>query len=266
MGLGTGSLHITDLYGLFNVVQNTQIVHPKELIIGVLRDHFSQDSYYHYVKDEWGFPKTGDVTDLPSEAGINDDSMTRLYIGEKYRFDAIWYPCILVYHGGSRNSPLSFNREKGTIKNDLTIVSDGYGNFTSFTTPSHFVLAGAWEGTINIDVMSRGIRSRDDLVELITLCLIDHRHDELLRAGVLVQPGVASGSPSEGEDRNDKLYKQTITVPIRTEWRREIPVQTVVDAINICVDFGDLSTTPVNIAPNIEIRTVINLLETIESL
>lgn len=265
--LGTGNINsYTDLYGIHNVVQNTQIVHSKELIIGIIRDFFSEDSYYHYVRDTWGFPLSKNVTDIPVESGIADDTLTRLYIAEKYKHEAIFYPCILVYHGGARSTPLSFNRERETIKNERTIVSDGYGNFTTFTTPSHFVLAGVWEGTINIDIMSRGIRSRDDLVELVKLCLVDIRHDELLRAGVLVQPGVSSGSPSEGDDRNDKLYKQTITVPIRTEWRREIPVKSLVDAINICVDFGNLSTTPPNIAPNLEIRTRIDLIETIQTL
>lgn len=45
---GTGNLERTDLYGIHNVVQNTLMSYPKELIIGVLRDEFSKD-YVHII-------------------------------------------------------------------------------------------------------------------------------------------------------------------------------------------------------------------------
>jgi len=41
----------TDLYNLYNYSQNTAIVHPKEILIETLREVFSEDSYYHYVKN-----------------------------------------------------------------------------------------------------------------------------------------------------------------------------------------------------------------------
>jgi len=263
--LGTANLHRTDLFGIHNVVQNTQIAFPKELIIGVLRDFFSQDSYYHYVRDAWGFPLTPDHTDLPSDAGLEDDATTRVYIGEKFRFDVIYYPAILVSAGSTRYVPISFNREKETVLNSAILVVDGYGNQTVFTTPSHYVFAGAWEGSIQIEVLTRSIRARDDLVELITLLCTDIRFEELLKAGILVK-NVSASAPGETEDRNDKLYRQVITLDIRSEWRRQIPVENLIDAINICVEFGNLETTPIQTAPNIEINTRVDLLSAIEDL
>ena len=48
--------------------------------------------------------------------------------------------------------------------------------------------------------------------------------------GVIVKP-ITVGGPSETDDRNDKLFRQTLTLDIRTEWRREVPVENTVDAI-----------------------------------
>lgn len=263
--IGTGGLYRSDLYGLFDIVQNTQVSFPKELLIGILRDFFSQDSYYHYVKDPWGFPYTPDHTDLPPDAGLQDDTTTRLYIGEAYRFDVIYYPAIVVRAGSTTYVPISMNREKETVLNKATVVVDGYGNETVFVEPTHFILAGAWEGTLQIDVMTRSIRARDDLVELVSLACTDVRFEELLRAGVLVKR-VSAGTPSEAEDRNDKLYKQSINLDIRSEWRRQIPISNLVDAINICVEFGNVQTTPIVTAPNLEIVTTIDLVSQIQGL
>ena len=263
--LGTGSIYKTDLFNIFNVVQNTQLAYPKELMIDVLRDIFSQDTYYHYVRDEWGFPYSPDHTNLPSDAGIQDDLTTRLYIGEAFKLDVIYYPAILVRSGGSRYVPLSLNRNKEVILYEPVMVTDGYGNTKTFVTPTHFVLAGVWEGSLNLDVMTRGLKARDDLVEIISLICSDLRHDEFIRAGLMIT-SVSAGAPSETEDRNEKLYKQTITLDVRSEWRRQIPVESLVDAINICVDFGNLSgNTPV-IAPNITVQTNVNLVEAINAL
>ena len=109
------------------------LVYPKEMIIDLLRNWFDEDSYYHYSKDQWGFPNTTDHTDLPPGGDIpspNDNSLlsTRLYIGENYRFDGIYYPAILIKSGGMRYVPISINREKGSVKYEDVIYEDGYGN------------------------------------------------------------------------------------------------------------------------------------------
>lgn len=262
---GTGNIHRTDLYGIYNVVQNTQVSFPKELIISVLRDEFAKDSFYHYVSDSWGFPLTPDHTDLPIDAGLEDDVTTRLYIGEKWRHDVIYYPSILVWSGNTTYVPISMNRNKETVLSEATLVIDGYGNEKIFTTPVAFTLAGAWEGSVNIDIETRSIRSRDDLVELVTLICTDIRFEEFLRAGLLIKR-VSASAPSEGEDRNEKLYKQTVTLEVRSEWRRHIPIGNVIDAINICVDFGNVQARPFVTAPNLTVNTTVDLLAEIQSL
>lgn len=254
--MATNNLFKSDLPRLHHVVQNAMISFPKEIIIATLRDFFSHDSYYHYSKDAWGFPNTVDQTDLPLDAGLNDDTTTRLYIGENYRFDGIFYPAILVKHGGSKSVPISFNREDSTVLWEMRPYDDGYGNVTFFKHPKSFVFAGAWEGSIVIEVFTRSLGARDDLVELVGLCFTDITFKSLQKAGVVCKSGSPTiGSPSEIDDRNDKLFRQTLTLDVRTEWRREIPISNVIEVISFSVDFGYLKDPNAPVAANLAIDT-----------
>lgn len=264
---GTGNLERTDLYKAYNVVQNTLMSYPKELVIGVLREEFSKDSFYRFVSDPWGFPKTPDLTDVPLGAGYNDDLTTRIFIGEAFRTDAIFYPALLVKMTSAKSVPIAMNRNKDVVEYEKLLVVDDQGNEQEFFTPKYFDLAGAWEGTITIEVMARDSRSRDDLISIVMLMFTDLRFESMRKAGVLIKSGQPSvGGISESEDRQqDKLYKATISMEIRTEWRRLIPISGIIERINFCVDFGVLGENPV-INPNIQISQTISLLDQIDAM
>jgi len=265
--MGTGNLVKTDLYSLYDYVQNANIVVPKELFIETLRNFFAEDSYYHYVKDEFGFPKVTDHTNLPKSAGVEDDTTTRLYIGEMYRYDVIYYPSLLVRHTGSHSVPVSMSRNKDIVQWEATRYIDGYGHETIIRTPAYFIQAGAWEGSLAVDIKTRSMRSRDELADLISVHFVDTAFEDLYKAGVIIKSGSPKvGSPSEEDDRNDKLFTVTVDFEIRTEWRRHIPIHDVVDAINICVEIGNLSHEPELIAPNIAITTSVDVIEAYSNL
>lgn len=264
--MSTNNFFKSDLFGIYNIIQASMLVYPKEVIIASLRDFFSRDSYYHYSKDQWGFANTTDHTDLPPGAdlpsGVGAEPMlantinlsTRLFIGENYRYDGIYYPAILVKSGGSRYVPISINREQGGVQYENILFDDGYGNQTVVNKPKSLITAGVWEGSIIIDVMTRSLRSRDDLLELVGMWFAEINFDTLVDIGVIVKPPVI-GAPSETDDRNDKLFRQSITLDIRTEWRREIPIGNVIDAILFTVNFANLSNPNNPIAANLTINT-----------
>jgi hypothetical protein len=263
--MAINNFFISDLPKIYNVVQNSMIVYPKELAIAVLRDHFSDDSYYHFSKDAWGFPNTPDHTDLPSEAGINDNVTTRLFIGENYRDNVTYFPAILIKNSGMKSVPIGLSREEGTVKWGIRTFDDGYGNLSFFKNPESLIFAGAWEGTLSIDIIARSTRTRDELIQEVALCFTDLKFKLMHKAGVLCKPLDVS-SPTESDDRNGKLFKQTITIPIRTEWKREIPVSNIVQTINFIIEFGYLEVPEPIIAQNLTIRTNIELLDILANL
>lgn len=270
--MSTNNVYTSDLYRIHNIVQSSMLVYPKEIVIATLRDFFSKDSYYHYSKDQWGFPNTTDHTNLPLGADIpygvgakpelspTSILSTRLYIGENYRYDGIYYPAILVKSNSWKYAPLSFTREKGGIMYENTLFEDGYGNQTVISKPASLITAGAWEGSLSVDVLAKSIRARDDLVELIAICFTDIRFEELVDVGIVIKP-VGIGAPSESDDRNDKLFRQTITLDIRTEWRREIPILSVIDAISFAATFVNVNSPDTPMSPNLDINTEVNLLD-----
>lgn len=263
--MATGNFYKSDLYQIHNVVQNSMTLYPKELVVATLRDFFSKDTYYHYAHDLWGFPQTPDHTDLPINSGYTDDTTTRLFIGESYRFDVVYYPALIVRHGGSTSVPISINRETAGVKWGNMVFQDGYGNIKTFPTPQNFIFAGAWEGSINIDVMTRDLRARDDLVDLISLLFVDIAFNDLQKSGLIVK-GVSSGAPSETNDRNDYVFKQTITLQIRSEWRRELPISNIIEIINMSVEFGRTDPSIGLIASNLTINTEETLTEMLDKL
>jgi len=269
--MSTNNVFKSDLYEIHNIIQASMLVYPKEIIISTLRDIFSKDSYYHFSKDQWGFPNTTDHTDIPlgadlpvgafgSTAEESDLLSTRVYIGENYRYDGIFYPAILVKSGGSRYVPISINRQKGTVRNETIIYEDGYGNESIITRPVSFVTAGAWEGSIVIDIFSRSLRARDDLAQLVGMCFSEITVDSLYDVGLLIKPPNI-GAPSETDDRNDKLFRQSITLDIRTEWRREVPIGNLIDAIFFSVSFDDISRPEVPAPQNLTINTELSVLD-----
>ena len=144
------------------------------------------------------------------------------------------------------------------IKYDKRLVSDGYGHVTTVYTPVAFETNGAWEGSIIIDVMARSLRARDDLVELIAMCFTEIQFETLHQIGIVVKP-ISIGAPTESDDRNDKLFRQSLTLEIRTEWKREITIENTIDAILFTATLQDLANPQSPIAANLTINTEVSL-------
>lgn len=267
--MSNNSFYKSSLNQIYNVVQGSMISYPKEMVIEILRSFFARDDYYHYSKDQWGFANTTDHTDLPPGAdlpvnavGSTADSdaylSSRIFIGENYRFNSIFYPAVLVKSGGGRYVPISINRDIGSIKTSPILFEDGYGNTSIINRPVSFVTAGAWEGTIIIDIMTRSLEARDELVALIAMCFTEIHFDTMYDIGIIVKPINWSGT-SETDDRNDKLFRQSLTLDIRTEWRREIPIGNIIDTIFFTATIEDLSKPTNPVPANLTINTLTSI-------
>lgn len=255
----------SDLYQLNNIVQLSAVSYPKEAVISALREFFKDDVYYRYVSDAYGFPLTPSHKDFPIEAGMTDKTTTRLFIGESYRFDIVYYPAILVKHAGVRSVPISMNREMYNVEWGLRYYDDGYGAITAFKYPKNFIAAGAFEGSIAVDIMTRSLKARDEISELVSILFIDLAFHSLEKAGLIIKE-VSIGSPSETQDRNDTLFKVSITLNYRSEWRREIPIGNILETINIAMDIGNIENPNYIYSPNIKIEAQQTLEDTINDI
>lgn len=261
----TNNFYRSDLPNISHIVQNGQLVFPKEIVIATLREYFEMDSYYRYSRDAYGFANTPDATDLPPAAGLNDNVTTRLWIGENFHQNLIFYPALVVKHNGSTSVPISLNREYGSVKWGQRVYQDKLGNTKTFPVAESFIFAGAWEGSLAIDIYARSLTARDELAELISLLFVDVEYLNLQNAGLAIK-GVQVSGASESDDRNDKLFKATVTLTIRSEWRRAIPIGNIIEVIQTSIEFGRVNPPVTPVSANLTINTNQTLVDLLNSL
>lgn len=228
----------SDLFELANFVRQTAIGQGKNLLIDSLREHFKQDTIYRYNTDAFGFPLTPDLTDLPPD--IEETRTTRISIGDVFRYDKRYLPSLTVRQTGGRYFPISFNQE-GTTRYRVDLVLDGYGNRSLIKVPSHKVYAGGWDQTFEVVIAAEDTLDREELSDIVQSYLIGVARQPLLDAGLFIKT-TSSGGEREEDWANDKIFMQSIMVETFSEWRREIPLASLVETINFCFEFGLLGS------------------------
>lgn len=237
---GTGINGDHQVYSNFfadnHIIQQVCISQPKNLIIDVLRKYFRTDNIYTYRTDEYGFPLTPDLTG----SDIDSPSTTKILIADLYRYEVKFYPAIVVKSSGGNYRPISFNQE-GTIKYRKEIVRDIFGAEESIRIPTHRVYAGAWELNFDVTIYSESHTELEELVDIVSLLFQYVSWNELRANGVFIK-NISIGSENAEPYANDYVYSQSITLPVRTEWRVEIPIESLVEKI---VFYFDSVRTPI---------------------
>lgn len=228
----------SDLFELADFVRQTATAQGKNLLIDSLRENFRQDTIYRYGTDAFGFPLTPDLTDLPPELG--ETRTTRIFIGDIFRYDKRYLPSITVRQTSGRYYAVSFNQE-GTTRYRVDLVTDGYGHRSLVKVPTHKVFAGGWDQTFEVLVAAESTLDREELSDIVSSYLIGVARQPLQDAGLFVRT-VSYGGEREEDWANDKIYMQPITVETFSEWRREIPLDSIVETINFCFEFGILGS------------------------
>jgi hypothetical protein len=90
--------------------------------------------------------------------------------------------------------------------------------------------------------------------------MIGVARQELSESGLGIKTVSISGEREE-DYANDKIYMQTISVETYSEWRREIPIDSIIEMINFCFNFGLFSsgrfvtdTTSINISDSVTVE------------
>jgi hypothetical protein len=248
--MATGHRVYSDLFELANFVRQTATAQGKNLLIDTLRENFKQDTIYRYNTDAFGFPLTPDLTDLPPD--IEEARTTHIFIGDIFRYDKRYLPSITVRQTGGRYYAVSFNQE-GTTRYRVDLVLDGYGNRSLIKVPTHKVFAGGWDQTFDVLIAAESTLDREELSDIVSSHLIGVARQPLQEAGLFVKT-VSYGGEKEDDWANEKIYMQSITVETFSEWRREIPLDNLVETINFCFEWGILgsnrfSTTVTSLGP-----------------
>ena len=257
----TTHFFLTDLYAIHKVIQNTQIVYAKELIVSTLRDYFSQDTRYHYVRDEWGNPKVGDMTNKSLTAGIFDHDTTRIWIGQENKQNPRFLPSVIVKHTGANYKPISFNQNKENLHYEKRLFQDGYGHLYNVSQPVYFAFAGAWDTNFDMEIETDSPVDRSIIAECISLLFQNIKNDDLHFNGLFVKNTRVSGENSE-DFQNGKIFKQTVSIECRGEYRRIVPVANTIDIINLCIDFGSfIPPSNSTFDENLRINAQVSLLD-----
>ena len=238
---------------LFNVadfVKQVAVSQGKNLIIDALREYFRHDTLYRFSTDAFGFPLTPDVTDM--EPAIQNERTTRIFIGDIFRMDKRFYPSIIVKYGSGRYKPVSFNQNY-TTKYRMDLVTDGYGNNSYIKTPTHTVVAGAWEQSFEIQIATESIPDREELADIVSSFFIGKVRQEIYEAGLFIK-SVSIGGEREEKWANDNVYIQSITLDTYSEWRREIPIDDLIETISFCFKYGVFDSGSISVD-----STVINI-------
>lgn len=248
----------SDLFDFANFTRQVAIAQSKNLLIDVLRDFFRHDTFYRFETDGWGFPLVRNVTDLPPD--IQEKRTTRIFIGDVFRVDKRFFPAIVVKQSSGRYHPVSFNQEVTSKQYRLDLIVDGYGSSSYVRTPVHYIVAGAWDNSFEVQIMTESVPDREELADLVSAFLIGAVRQELTDAGLFIK-SVSVGGESEEEFANDKIYKQSITVETYSEWRRAIPIDanSLVDTINFCFQVGIFGGNIVTDKNYITFEDVVNL-------
>jgi hypothetical protein len=224
---GTNSDHrvYSSFFGDNHIVQQVAIVHPKNLLIDGLRKVFREDSVFTYRDDEYGYPLTVDLTG----GDIDSEDTTKILISDLYRYEVKFFPAIVVKSGGGSYKPISFNQNM-TYKHRVDYIENDYGARRAITTPTHRVYDGRWELTFDIQLYSESYSELEELIDIVSMALQYTLWNELRENGLFIQKLNIGGESAEPY-ANDYIYSQNISITTLSEWRVEIPIESIVEKI-----------------------------------
>lgn len=226
----------SDLFDVEYIVQQTGIMHTKNILIDTLRDIFRQDRQYKYVQDVFGFPKVPSQLGLDPDSGYDDEDTTRIFIGSAYRYDTKFNPSITVRNTSSKYVPISFNQNYLNMRYRVEKIDDGYGNYTTIRTPHVRTIVGAWDQTFEVKVTAESEVDREEIADIVQPTLMGSRRLDLQNAGVFIK-SINSSGESEEQYINDYLYTVAINVDVRTEWKIHEPINDFIDRLALYITF-----------------------------
>jgi hypothetical protein len=238
----TGFIANSDIYVLDKIVQNTAMEAGRNLLIDQLREGFARDRMYRWVPDDWGFSKTPPASGLAPDAGMDDDTTTRLYIGAQYKNAGSFLPAIIVKQNSIQYKPVSINQNKWDFEYGDTPVMDESGRVEYIRAPVAYSFVGLWESNFEIKIISRSLVDTTRLHDIIMIMLASTYRYTLQQSGLFIKEIRGSGEQAETYGSNDPYYYSTISLDTLSEFRRRIPISSAIERIQVCLDMDIIET------------------------
>ena len=192
------------------------ISYIKDTVIEVLRDVFSRDPDYTYIKGPDGILPAFDHPNL----GI--------VITDVFSYEVEFLPAVTVRINSSNLVPVSFNQNQFTYN----YVRDPK---TGTLMPVWQEFSGLYDTSVTLIVHAWDPMAREQLVQRIAILFKHLLRDELyVDFGVHVKAVSVGGETETDVQGNDELmiFSQPITVEVITGWNNRLPVGENLESIN----------------------------------
>ena len=202
------------------ILSTDHIKYIKNTIIDALRDTFSRDPDYTYIKSADGiFPEF-------------DNENLGIVITDVFSYDVEFLPAVTVRINGSNLMPVSFNQNQFTYD---------YGrNEQGQLVPLWQEFSGLYKTSVTVNIHTWDVLAREELVGRIAILFKHVLRDQLYADFGLFVEKVSVGGETETDFRGDELmiFSQSVTLEVLTGWNNRIPVGESLEAINIQI-MGD---------------------------
>ena len=223
---GSGDHRVfSNFFSDHNIIQNVAIVQPKNLLISALRDIFRSDSIFTYRDDRYGYPLTPDLTGLD----VDSELTTKILISDVYRYEVKFFPAIVIKANGGTYKPLSFNQNM-TLKHREDVIENSYGSMSKIKTPTHRIYAGMWDLSFDVSIYSESHSELEELTEIASMALQYSLWQDLRANGLFIR-SLSIGGENAEPYANDFVYSQNITLSTFSEWRVEIPLDSIIEKL-----------------------------------
>lgn len=223
---GSGDHRVfSNFFSDHNIIQNVAIVQPKNLLISALRDIFRSDSIFTYRDDRYGYPLTPDLTGLD----VDSELTTKILISDVYRYEVKFFPAIVIKANGGTYKPLSFNQNM-TLKHREDVIENSYGSISKIKTPTHRIYAGMWDLSFDVSIYSESHSELEELTEIASMALQYSLWQDLRANGLFIK-SLSIGGENAEPYANDFVYSQNITLSTFSEWRVEIPLDSIIEKL-----------------------------------
>lgn len=206
----------------YPILNTDHLVHIKDTMINILRDIFSRDPEFTYIREVDGI--------LPDFENPN----LGLVITDVYSYEVEFIPAITVRVNNSNLTPVSFNQNQGTFdylrNEDGSLAKDAYGK----PIPIYEEFAGLYKSSVTLLITTWTPLDREKLIAKVAIIFKHLLRDQLYADFGLFVESVNVGGEQELAYSNDHLFSQAVTVDVLTSWTNRIPTtDEVVEGINL---------------------------------